>query len=238
MLRDSYTYDVILGYGTVYSCESSGCNDDGICRCSKIVDPCITNIDILAITCKIYSDSLLPDPIARKRDSKITSLFNIDNEVITKYCINRILTINKLYLPSNWAYNICSGYYGEEIENIYIANILHKKISIQLDELMALDDDSDRVRYVLNLEYGKVLEKIKNAKFIVAAIYKSDIDFKKLNQNHIRNVKMSDTSYYADYFLPRGIISGIEGNYKIIDGYHRIIEANNKKPFEVLMVKN
>jgi hypothetical protein len=70
-------------------------------------------------------------------------------------------------------------------------------------------------------------------------IYKNHIDFKKLNQNHIKNVKMKDLTHYAttNYILPRGVVRGTIDNYSIVDGYHRIIGSSDKIPFMVFKVK-
>jgi hypothetical protein len=49
---------------------------------------------------------------------------------------------------------------------------------------------------------------------------------------------MEDLSHYSisNYDLPRGIVRGEIDNYKIIDGFHRIISSEDKKPFGVFRV--
>jgi hypothetical protein len=49
---------------------------------------------------------------------------------------------------------------------------------------------------------------------------------------------MEDLSHYSEdkYDLPRGIVRGEIDNYKIIDGFHRIIASDDKKPFGVFRV--
>ena len=91
---------------------------------------------------------------------------------------------------------------------------------------------------MVELEYGFVLDELKNCDFELITIYKNHIDFKKLNQNHIKNVKMEDLSHYSEdmYDLPRGIVRGEIDSYKIVDGFHRIIAASDKKSFEVFRI--
>ena len=49
---------------------------------------------------------------------------------------------------------------------------------------------------------------------------------------------MEDLDHYipSKYQLPRGIVRGEIDNYKIIDGFHRIISSDDKKPFGVFRV--
>ena len=55
-------------------------------------------------------------------------------------------------------------------------------------KLMELETISDKIKSVLSLEYGYLLPDLDTADFEIIDITKSDIDFKSLNQNHIKIV--------------------------------------------------
>jgi hypothetical protein len=179
----------------------------------------------------------------RKRESRISEIL-YGGEIVDKYCIYRILVINKAFDTGNWEVNTCGGYYGQEIDDVTIDASLLFKINEQCEKLFKLETLSEKLRYVLELEYGFLLDDVKDCEFELISIYKNHIDFKKLNQNHIINVKMEDLSHYSisNYDLPRGIVRGDStgwvpmDNYKIVDGYHRIIAASDKKSFGVFRV--
>jgi hypothetical protein len=221
-----------------YSCETSGCDEEGICRCGKIVDEHVMSVDLSLVTDEIY-DQLFPrENQSDKRENILSEIF-YGGEKVDKYCIYRILAINESYYPENWRVNISGGYYGDEIDGITMDLEMYKKINEQCQKLKELTTLKDKINYVIFLEYGHLLEDLKNVDYELVAIYKNHIDFKKLNQNHIKNVKMKDLDHYSytNYILPRGIVRGDTDNYKIVDGYHRIIAIDSKIPFLVFRVK-
>ena len=243
MLKSHY-HSPDYTYNTEYSCETSGCNQEGICRCGSIVDLEVTKIDLSYLTQEIYEQLIPSDRKSRKRDTKLSQLL-YGGEVVDKYCIYRILSINKVYNPSLWEVNITGGYYGDEIDGVHLDKSVLSKIESECQKLFELEGLSDKLRYVIELEYGYVLDDLQDCEFELISIYKSYIDFKKLNQNHIKMVKMEDLDHYSidKYDLPRGIVRGDSSgwipvdNYKIVDGFHRIIAAPDKKSFQVFCVK-
>ena len=237
MLKLDYTYSTNYDYHTEHSCESSGCYDEGICRCGHIVDACVNSVDLSSLTQEIYSQFMPENGKTRKRESRISEIL-YGGEIVDKYCIYRILVINKVFDTGYWEVNICGGYYGQEIDDVTIDASLLFKINEQCEKLFQLETLSEKLRYVLELEYGFLLDDVKDCEFELISIYKNHIDFKKLNQNHINNVKMEDLDHYnpSKYELPRGIVRGDIDNYKIIDGFHRIIASGDKKPFGVFRV--
>jgi hypothetical protein len=98
-----------------YSCETSGCDEEGICRCGKIVDEHVMSVDLSLVTDEIY-DQLFPrENQSDKRENILSEIF-YGGEKVDKYCIYRILAINESYYPENWRVNISGGYYGDEID--------------------------------------------------------------------------------------------------------------------------
>jgi hypothetical protein len=221
-----------------YSCETSGCDEEGICRCGKIVDEHVISVDLSLVTDEIYNQLFPRENQSDKRENILSEIF-YGGEEVDKYCIYRILAINESYCPENWRVNISGGYYGDEIDDITMDLEMYKKINEQCQKLKKLTTLKDKINYVIFLEYGHLLEDLKDIDYELVAIYKNHIDFKKLNQNHIKNVKMKNLEHYSytNYILPRGIVRGDTDNYKIVDGYHRIIASDSKIPFLVFRVK-
>jgi len=238
MLKLDYTYCIEYDYDQKYDCESNGCDVDGICRCGVIVNQRIKNIDLSLITDEIYEELFPSNTKSQKRSNKLDQLF-YGGEVVDKYCIYRILAINGAWVPNNWSINIIGGYYGDEIGGVVMSDFMHDKICEQISKLKELNSLSEKIKYTLKLEYGFLIDDLSDCDFELITIYKNHIDFKKLNQNHIKRVKMQDLTHYSttNYILPRGVVRGTIDNYSIVDGYHRIIGSSDKIPFLVFKVK-
>lgn len=235
MLKLNYNC-VNYNYSTSRDCERSGyC--DSICRCCKIVDITIESVNLSDLTEEIYSQLEPSNKKSRKRNSKLSNLL-YGGDTVDKYCIHRILTAHKAWNEECWNVGVENGYYGEEIGEINIDVGLITKISNDVSKMYSLETLSDKIKYVVNLEYGYLNNTIDNAEFELIAIFKNDIDFKKLNQNHIKDIKSKDTSYYNDenYYYPKGIVKRSGNMYKIVDGFHRILTSESKK-IEVFCIK-
>jgi hypothetical protein len=239
VLKNKFIEAIIeYDYSREYYCDQSGCNDEGICRCSSIVDINLKSVDLLLITDLIYSDFLPSDKISRKREMKISEIL-YGGETVDRYCIYRILSINKVYFTYNWELNIVGGYYGQETDGFFMDSSIFSKINSQISFLFSLDNISDKLKYVIELEYGRLSDVIKDSDFEIISIYKTDIDRMSLNKNHLLDVKQEDISHYSrnSYNLPRGIVKKTNNGYSIIDGYHRIEVISDRKLFEVFLVK-
>ncbi len=235
MLKLNYNC-VDYDYNTSRDCETSGyC--DSICRCSKIVDIKIESVNLSSLTEEIYSQLEPSSKKSKKRNLKLANLL-YGGDTVDKYCINRILTAHKAWDENYWNVGVENGYYGEEIGEVTIDTGLIAKISNDVDAMYKLETLTDKIKYVVNLEYGYLNNTIANAEFELIAIFKNDIEFKKLNQNHINDIKSKDTSYYNDenYYYPKGIVKKSGNMYKIIDGFHRILTSESKK-IEVFCIK-
>lgn len=234
MLKLAYNC-VHYDYNVERNCEGYGC--DEICKCGKIIDVVVTSVDISELSEEIYWQLEPTNKKSKKRNSKLANIL-YSGDIVDRYCIHRILTAHKVWYEGYWNVGIESGYYGEEIGDITIDVNIITKISKDVDTMYKLPTLSDKIKYVVNLEYGYLNNTIQNAEFELLSIYKNDIDFKKLNQNHIKDIKSKDTYYYNDenYYYPKGIIKKSGDKYKIVDGFHRILTSNSKK-IEVFCIK-
>ena len=223
-MQNDFLYLVGYDYKREYNCENNGCNEEGICRCSYIVDARIESIDIIRLTEHFYSEIIDTDPKKTKRNKNLNSiLYGVD---IDEYCINRILTINKLWDKDIYDISISGGYYGEEIETISILDSTLRKVEHDIEEIIDIDDPSDKIKFLLQLEYGYLIENIENKKLSFIEIDKSEIDFRN-SEHSINQIKNKNLNFYKYYPYLHGVVRKKLGMYKIIDGHHRIYSAGN-----------
>jgi len=146
----------------------------------------------------------------------------IEDKIIL-YSIDRAVRASNVTTAA-FEVTIDQGYYGDELGSI-------KLISEQLlANLHGLLDKTnlDRIKYVLELEYGYLLPEIDRAT-------KLDIrngNPKAINigqQDHYRKLNKQVIDAYKDYDLPRCICLSNKNGLRLIDGYHRLHSANNQK---------
>jgi hypothetical protein len=172
------------------------------CRCSKIVNAEVTSVDFNSVF----------DYISKELDAYCD--VHSKDKTFIDYCLHRILAIEKIYDPSLWEVNIVGGYYGQETDGGAFAN--KEKILNHCQELIKLSP-SDRIRYVLNLEYGYLLPELE----------KCDFAIEKISTGYITNVnngyhKIKIGTYNSkSYSLPIGIYLKNNERYRLIDGWHR-----------------
>ena len=225
-LRNDFKYMVSYDYDTIYSCEESGCNEEGICRCGHITNTYLNKVDVSAIVTNIYSE-IFDNSISTKRNNAINSLWGISSE-IQKYTIDRILRVNKIWKPEFWNINVSGGYYGQEIDEVILIEDMVLKINSQLEMAFQIDNLSERVEYLLTLENGFILDDIKDKKYHISVIDIDDIIFS--NTEHKRKVVIEELEHYSDrnYSGIRGTVKKDGIKFKLIDGYHRLSKTENK----------
>lgn len=225
-LRNDFKYMVSYDYDTIYSCEESGCNEEGICRCGHITNTYLNKVDVSAIVNNIYSE-IFDNSISTKRNNAINSLWGISEE-IQKYTIDRILRVNKIWKPQFWDINVSGGYYGQEIDEVVLIEDVVLKINSQLERAFQIDNLTERVEYLLTLENGFILDDIKDKKYQISVIDIDDIIFS--NTEHKRKVVIEELEHYSDrnYSGIRGIVKKDGIKFKLIDGYHRLSKTENK----------
>jgi hypothetical protein len=167
--------------------------------------------------------------LATKRNSTINSILGGVSKEIDIYTIDRILRINKVYEPSNWEVQVCGGYYGEEIDDIILEDSVAQKIEEQLDKAFSIIDLSERVEYLLMLEYGKILPELENRQYSIETVERDSIIFG--SDEHYRKVNTKNLEHYSDkvYHGIRGIALVKDDRFRLIDGYHRSSTSENMK---------
>jgi hypothetical protein len=150
------------------------------------------------------------------------------NQEIDLYCIDRILRINKLWDPEYWDPHWSSGYYGDEVDSIEISDVVYQKIYTDIDHILSLPNLKEKIEYILILEYGYLLEKIKTRNYEVIEVNKSDIIF---GQDFYRKKVDKELEYYTDnhFDLIKGVCLLDDGKWRVIDGYHRLLSSKKDK---------
>jgi hypothetical protein len=193
-LTEDYTYD------TITNCDEYGCDDEGICRCSRIENARVNSV---------------PD-----FKSSIKYFFKKQSE-LDQHCIERVLNSLDFYDASNWEILTCGGYYGEEMDGFEFCD--SQKAIQKLDELLSLKEDYEKINFILKFEYGYLLDSIKDKTdwkiktVLVEKVRVGNKDYyQKLNQS-----KVEDYSKKLESDDIICICKQVEDDYIIVDGYHR-----------------
>lgn len=210
-----------LSYSAVdYDYERSGCTcRDWPCRCTTIYDERVTNIDIN----KVMSEILLHN---FTHDANISD-FDL-------YCFDRICRSNGIWDQASYTVEVCGGYYGEEINGVYFDN--ESVVVNQFDEVLRLNDNLQKLKYILELEYGYVIDSVQNATSVSIIDCNPSMIISR-QDSYARRLEKDVVESYKDYNLPVAVCKKRGDYYAVIDGYHRVAAAQNKDSVEIILVE-
>lgn len=222
-----FKYDLQYDYNNYTSCSESGCDEEGICRCSIIENAHVVSVNIPNMVNHIF-DNYFDNSISSKRNSTINSILGGVSKEIDIYTIDRILRINGAHEPSNWDIQVCSGYYGQEIDGVILEDVVSSKIEKQIDDAFNIIDLTERIEYLLTLEYGNVLPELKGCKYSIEKVERDSIIFG--SDSHFRKVNEKKLDHYSDknYNGIRGIAISKGDRLRLIDGYHRCTTSEDR----------
>ena len=169
--------------------------DDQYCRCG-VVSPVINNL---------YYKNIYNAIISKNQESKIM-----------EYCLDRVIRI-LLKNDSFDAYGV-PGYYGEDVE-IKILPEDRIKFSNALELLCQCSTDAERIEYVLGLEYGYLIDCVKNKEWEIKTVEIDQIrltDMKSISQKVIETYDGDETIL---------CVTLDDNHYRLIDGRHRLNAA-------------
>ena len=212
-----------------YSCDKSGCRDDGVCRCFRIDSVNINEIDINYLTNIIHKMIFETPNLVTKRNNKINQILRYDKD-IDKMILNRLLVIDKIYDPTNWESTWVSGYYGDEICDISMCKKIYNNLIQDIEDIYNLNTVMERIKYLLKKENGYLVESvIDKLNYDIRIVFSKDILFGQIE--HLENIKNKNCEYYTDdeYEGIRGICIKQGDKWRIIDGYHRIYTTKSDK---------
>jgi hypothetical protein len=194
------------------------------CHCSYIDDFEIRNIDYNNLV-KIIFEYFYPKSKETGRLFKIISILNNITKTSEYYILDRLCSIYKLWDNDSYVPNIYKGYYGQELNGVFIKEEISKKIEFHFNEIQKKECLEEKIYYILKLEYGYILNILENKNISIKKLDKSKIEiFNKEYKNNVIS-KISKPSIYGI----KGILLKNNNKYTLIDGYHRYINDLNKK---------
>ncbi len=239
--RDLKYYGVDYDYDTEYSCEESGCNSEGICRCGRICNARVTGVSVDRVTDELYSQKFDKSK-STERDIKINTLLFGTGKELDIYCIDRILRSYRIWDSDNWSVEVQGGYYGDEIGSIVLDESLARKIESDIDEVLSLNTVKEKIDFILKKEYGYLLPELDGCDYELATISINDVVFG--SDGHYRKIQQENLEHYYpnSYEGIRGVVKKDGPKYKIIDGYHRMYAGGLGKiktdDIKVILVKD
>ena len=228
-LSGNLQYQLEIEYDYDYDCDAYGC--DYICRCRTIVN---TRLEAMS---------------AYKAVSLASSFFQ-DGEghegnfgfALTVRFLKHLFT----NVDDFFEIRTCGGYYGDEIEGVFAESGAEYHFQKQCEAFNAMTN-SERVRLVLELEYGHLLpevEKIDEWQLIQLPVSEvkadggvSDRTSRAIVQSYQwltpwYNAKYTAWKEHKDWFPAVVAIPKKAGEYRVIDGFHRY-RAWTEKPYGI-----
>lgn len=201
-----------------YDYDRSGCTcgaEFGICRCTTITNTWISKVNVHEVVNELY----------RKHS-------RTDSE-IDEYCFERICYAYKIYDKDLYEVETCGGYYGEEVNGVYFEN--EKKIYDSYNFMISFDTDIEKIRYCLKLEYGYLIDSVVSATNAII----TEVDTNRIRSPQMEYfVKVSKDIIheYKNRTLPVAVCIKDEYNFKLIDGYHRLVANNDRDTVSIVML--
>ncbi len=206
------SYGIDIDYNRSYNCIRESC--DSICRCSTIEDA--------RIEPGTFDVSSLISDLSEKQ------------EPVMSYCIERLVRLAG-FNEDAFEVNVSRGYYGEEIDSVSLPEMELTALIQRLSSLLELNDEQ-KIKFVLQAEYGHLLEKL-NIPFDVQVITVETEKVRLPNQDYYRKVDNEQLNLYdKEYPGARGVCLLKDGEYHLIDGYHRMVAAKKCGLDEVKIV--
>ena len=237
---DFYYNGTEVNYNTSYSCEESGCDQEGICRCGQIVDEQIVYVDLSIIVRKVYDEFF--DDVDTKtinRDNKINQVLYGTGKDFDYYTIDRILRISKIWNKNIWDIEVGGGWYGQEIDSVKLQGTIASKLETQIYEALSINSFTERMEYLIKLEYGNVLPELEDCSYEIIQVKKEDLILG--SESNIKSVKdemlINGLKHYEDYNGIKGLVLQKGNKYRVLDGYHRIFVNKDNYPKVIIAKK-
>jgi hypothetical protein len=258
----NWHYIIDASYDTDYDCENSGCSEGGICRCRRISD---AHVERLPAPCfiqahrvsELWRESLahiitLEDQLTPFHSNRIDKIINSsDNWQQYVYAAGRVLShCLASCKPNDFDVEVGGGYYGDEIEGIYLCDDKENALRDILEWIL-LDAESEdpcaAIRRALKYEYGYLLDGWEDATFACGRMPLYAIH--AMNAAHIRKLNRETVDGYKDLFEMEGRsdslssrlkrasgqkeitvldslpIALVDSDLRLVDGYHRVEAA-------------
>ena len=215
-------------YEVEYDYERSQCTCDAYergdyCRCTTIDRAWVESIDVKRIIDMLYTK------------------YCKEHSDINEYCFDRICSAFRIYDKDYYEVESCYGYYGEEIGGVYFED--EEKIVNAYNELMALNNDLEKIQYILKLEYNYLIDRVLS--MTSATIEEVSTENIKLPQREYF-VKLSKKVIedYRDRKLPVAVCIKNKDRfyyafdtYTLVDGYHRFVANQDRAANKIIVLE-
>lgn len=210
-----------LQYEVEYDYERSQCTcnayeNGDYCRCTTIERAWVESINVKLVIRKLYE----------KYCQELSTLH--------EYCFDRICTIFKIYDKDYYTVESCGGYYGEEIEGVYFEN--ESQIVDAFLQVLALESDIEKIKFILELEYGYLIENVRKA----TVAYISPVPTKHIvlpQQEYFIKLDKAVIEDYKNRKLPIAVCLESGGYYKLVDGYHRFVANKDRATNQIIILE-
>ena len=210
-----------LQHEVEYDYERSECTCNAYergdyCRCTTIDHAWVESVYVKDVIDKLYNK------------------YSREDSEINKYCFDRICSIFKIYDKDYYEVESCYGYYGEEIEGVYFDN--EKKIVEAFNEVLDLDSDIDKIKFVLELEYGYLIDKVSKA----TVAYIRPVPTRHITlpqQEYFVKLDREVIEDYKNRKLPIAVCVECGGYYKLVDGYHRFVANRDRATNKIIVLE-
>jgi len=206
-----------LNYYVDYDYDRTPCEcDDYICRCTRIESTRVENVSfnkVYSILCKKYCKSA--------------------SEIET-YCFDRICSVFRLYDKYLYDVDVCGGYYGEEIAGVFFEK--EEDIVNTYNEVTLLKNDIDKIKYVLELEYGYLLPSLEYAKNAHIELVETNLVFPP-QREYLVKLNRDVIEEYKHRILPVCVCIKNNDQYTLIDGYHRFVANKENDAITIVVIE-
>jgi hypothetical protein len=209
-------------------CAAYGCDDEGICRCYVIDEVHLYDINLR----KLRNFILKSIGMVRGRDLGFAIVD--DYNEMNPYCVDRIIHKYKLWTQEAWRVDWGGDYYGESVFSIGIANA--DEIEGHIWAIYTMENDIDKLKYVLNLEYGHILPEIDGSELVLDIVETKDVILSSRNRKEALYSFIEKDDIYGDYDLARAVCYEKNGKFVAVDGYTRM-SANKDVVSKIIIVK-
>jgi hypothetical protein len=217
-----------LQYNVDYDYDRSACTCEAhewldYCRCTTIERAWVESINIKEVIDKLYTK------------------YCKEHSEINEYCFERICMVMKIYDKDYYEVESCPGYYGEEIGGVYFEK--EEELVNTYNELLTLGSDMEKIKYVLELEYGYLLDRVKfktSAKVEEVATEKIKLPqqeyFVKLSKEVIEDYRNRELPV-AVCIKEKDRFHDAYDRYVLIDGYHRFVANKEKATMKIIVLE-
>ena len=204
--------------GVEYDYERSQCTcNDWPCRCTVIINTWVEDIDINVVMTRLLMSHFPSEDLTE----------------IDLYCFDRICRMNNIWDKECYEIETCPGYYGEEIDGIFFQN--EEKVINEFGKLFELKNNADKIKYILKLEYGYVIESIE--KLHNVSVISCDPKLVVVpQQEYYHRLEKDVVESYKDYKIPCAVCKKSGDKYLIIDGYHRVAANKDKESIQIIVI--